>query len=278
MKNLNIVFIVIVSLFLSISCSKKDSNSPQLNNLKSVVENPMDFIGVAHNEALDFVSEDAEWPDLTQEEIIERLADFDYDDFPLMDGDYEQYLEDEEVVYELLEETDSITFFLIRDSIISSETGGLMDSLISILSYYLDTSLTTPYSISSFNSSIQDFVDYLDASYDFPTSSLEEDSPIALLLGSAAIAKSSYSYWHNAYSEEDDPWHFFFENSNKSTNEQNSGIGRFFKKVWHDTTGFVASGCGYWMYEYVNGVEILVRHYPLGCAWKNAGEESAAVN
>lgn len=75
MKNKNIVFIVIVFLLLSISCSKKDTNSPQLNNLKSDAENPFNFIGETHNACLDYIADDPSFPDLTNEDFYNLCND-----------------------------------------------------------------------------------------------------------------------------------------------------------------------------------------------------------
>ncbi|MCX6258642.1 MAG: hypothetical protein NTW49_12205 [Bacteroidia bacterium] len=217
---------------------EKDKNSSLKS--QSYLINPMDFIGIHHNNALDYIGRIQDLPNMTEEEIIDSLNNFSEYPFSDLNLNYQEYLQSKATVEDLISSPSTITSKLMNNEIITDTTKLYLDSLISILIISLDDQLEEPISVSTFNGYIQTYIEYLHSNFIFPVGSLSDSSNIAFLLATASIAKYSYQYWYNAYSDKDNPWHFYFKEE-KSTNCNK--LGKLFRKIWADVTGFFNSSC-----------------------------------
>lgn len=199
--------------------------------------NPYDFVGLHHNQFLDFLSRVSDVGNLTIQDIFEASRSFSQSVFGVQDTltleETEEYLINNEVLVDnLIHRNEDYSVLLSEPFLIS-----IMDEFTEEMNHILQTSfLMPPQEFWGIINSLEDQV-LAEGQYSDP----EEESinEHAQVLAALAIARYSYDYWYNVVTNPDSPWHYY---ANKGAKEANCRIWRLICDVVHtvkaDVVGF----------------------------------------
>lgn len=246
--------------------------------------NPLDFLGVWHNYALDEVSKVKDFDQLSLKEIYDiiiksngncchhssnfaELKDFYEKDLPV-----------------LLDAKEKVTDLIFCWNRINMPTKQLLDVMCNIISLNREKAPNDLYQ------NLMNFECTVIKNYGFTIDDKQKkelvfkyqnDEPfVALVLGASVIARYSYSYWYSANNNPESPWYNilnkeYSHDPNPGPNGHKPRVPRWLRAAWKDIVGFfTADGC---TEVYVDAAGNVIRETNLNCCIEYAQECSAAV-
>ncbi|MEI6695178.1 MAG: hypothetical protein WCO13_03830 [Bacteroidota bacterium] len=238
MKKISLIIasLLIFSSFIFYSCKKEDKlnntngsvNVSKPNNPKRSTENPFDFVGVEHNQYLDYLSANCNVNAITKIDIYNANKGF-FSDYSLTYDQFEQQLlKNQDQILKLSNgEDNNLVNNDYNDELTKlclTQFNDLIGSLVK------NDELVSPDFFSLQIEKIEQSV-IEQGLYSLPdTDTINNHARVLCFL---SIAKHSYNYWYNAYMDNTNPWHNIVYSA---VNSNSKGI---FGALW---TGIKAIG------------------------------------
>lgn|GEM_PF-1563249 len=270
--------VIIGLIFSIISCNKdiqKETVKSQqsVNHLKFGYSNPLEFMGISHNNALDYIANAPGFPNLTTWQLYCLSCNYQDEYFDATNTSENEYDMLQSVIPDLVDAGKDAPYICYQAGLIGWQTKLRLDTLCNIIYQGYDNhELITPDDMDDLILEYEvSFIDENKTAEDY----LDEHNFDGIILGACVISRYSYRYWYNAVHE---------QTSWTSYLEENGGLNYecFWKKAWADIMGFF-HGCGVAHDQYCNPIppSTLPFHHwawdPV-CSWNQAKEASASVN
>jgi hypothetical protein len=224
-----------VIFFVAISCQKEQTRTnPVQNHYKLVSSNPLEFMGISHNNAMDYIAQDLHFPDLTPYELYSISCSYEDQYFDSTTPSQTEYDNLMDQLSDLLEAGKDAPNLIYQDGDINYLTKLRLDTLFAIIyEGYEHNDLENPDVMDSLIYAYEE--KYIDLTKS-PGYYLNEHNLDGIILGTCVISRHSYRYWYEAVYEEN-PWTSYLE--------ENGGLDcpNFWKRLWADIKGFVGN-CG----------------------------------
>ncbi len=234
------------------SCRKeeKPGASKEVATLPSALSaistsNPFDYLGELHNEALDNITAEVNFPSTTNEvkfNIIKQTNQVEFGQYSGIDeyADVSSFIDS---LYSNDTYLRELPTKLYSSGLITSDTKILLDDILNLL-FERTEEMSPNQFVSAVNSIESDII----TTYGMPSNTIlgelnmQIDADISkYLLITCAIAKSSYAYWYNASLDASNPWHTIVsENPNQSGKEKK--FWEWLKRTGKDIGGFILGG------------------------------------
>jgi hypothetical protein len=219
--------------------------------------NPFEELGAAHNKALDFVASRLGFPHLSPMQTFEAVHQFLNKQYPSPARSIAELNISKKQNDLLFAAGANAPRLLLQLNKISPQGKLLLDELYALV--FTNNSNFSPMN-PELNTKVAGFEDRVYRTFGRPSSNLNSNTEIALILASAAIARYSYSYWYNAFYNANNPWHVVFYEDHSADHRP---FPQWLKTVWADICGFLGTD------RDENG------NLNLNNAVNNAGERSA---
>ena len=245
MKNKTILPAFLVFVLLA-SCKKDLPTKSSWGEPQAIAENrssqraglpnPFEYLGVIHNQAMDYVKNSRGFQNFDSYNRYSVVYQFTSEKFPSLKRNESEFELFKNEVMELVNADDRAPKVLYSKGRIDLQTKMLLDKIYQVFADCNVASETTE--PSKIFEKLIAFEANLIREYGCPSSNLQNNTSIAAVLASSAIARYSYYYWYTVSKDPMNPW---FKVLSNSVHKSTINWGQLLRTVKADFIGFWSS-------------------------------------
>jgi hypothetical protein len=177
--------------------------------------NPFESLGIEHNQALEFVTHASGFPNLSNQQLYDAVSPFTaalHHNPKMSPAEYQDF---RTRIDKMVESSNNPASLLLKEGKISLEMKNLMDEFYHILEPFGKS--LAPLSPNELNAKVLAFEQSTVARFGMPSADLNHNTIIAAILADAAVARHSYAFWYDAYTNSSNPWHPLLTQTNNNS-------------------------------------------------------------